>query len=441
MKSILRPLVLAALLVFIITPIVRHSKQEEIPVRLTFTGLFAFIVFIFLYPCLAVSGPVQTGLTATGDSASTAYWNPAAMTLLDNKELEIQVLAGYAESEFEVTSTNIDGKRVTENDGSAVIPSIYYIHPINENWRMGISINARLGFGADFSDNWAGRYFIDEWALGFVGCDPVIAYRVNEKLSVGGGLSINYSAYHTESAVKNIDPSYGDGRMELDASDVGLGFTLSALYELSKKTRFGIVYRSEIDPEVEGDPEFDNLDSTRTSMLASSNILGKDVKIDLVSPQKVQIGFFHKFENNIDVMADLLWIDFDQFGFKQISLGDASLQLDRTEYQDIFACTVGIGYPVNDKWALNSGVLYASKGVKDENRSFFLRLDRIIGIGIGTTYTLNQYKRIGINLNYYDLGEAPVETKNLPLVGSLTGEYSKNHAIAIELFYQWELGG
>ena len=103
--------------------------------------------------------------------------------------------------------------------------------------------------------------------------------HLNDKLSIGGGLAINYAYYFQESAVRNIDPSYGDGEMELEASDVALGYMLSALLELSEKTRIGFVYRSEVDTEIEGEPELSNLSPAKATQIASSGVLGEDVKL------------------------------------------------------------------------------------------------------------------------------------------------------------------
>jgi hypothetical protein len=41
-----------------------------------------------------------------------------------------------------------------------------------------------------------------------------------------------------------------------------------------------------------------------------------------------------------------------------------------------------------------------------------------------------------MNITYYDLGSAPVST-NIPLVGTLSGAFSTNYAIGVDLTLRW----
>lgn len=41
-----------------------------------------------------------------------------------------------------------------------------------------------------------------------------------------------------------------------------------------------------------------------------------------------------------------------------------------------------------------------------------------------------------MNLTYYDLGSAPVSTA-IPLVGTLSGDFSSNYAIVLDLTSRW----
>ena len=47
-QSVLRPLAIATLLVFMVTPLARYSKQKKIPVWLTFSGLFLLVILLLI---------------------------------------------------------------------------------------------------------------------------------------------------------------------------------------------------------------------------------------------------------------------------------------------------------------------------------------------------------------------------------------------------------
>ncbi len=51
-------------------------------------------------------------------------------------------------------------------------------------------------------------------------------------------------------------PPIGIGEVELEGDDIAFGYDLGAMVEISKQTRFGIIYQSEIEPKFSGDVEF-----------------------------------------------------------------------------------------------------------------------------------------------------------------------------------------
>ena len=66
-----------------------------------------------------------------------------------------------------------------------------------------------------------------------------------------------------------------------------------------------------------------------------------------------------------------------------------------------------------------------------------LPLDRIWGIGIGMERTFNKKRRVNVNLNYYDLGKAPIDATPNQLVGRVVGEYETKFAILLDIGIVW----
>jgi len=81
---------------------------------------------------------------------------------------------------------------------------------------------------------------------------PSLAYRIDDRWSAAASAAITYSSFEQERAVRNLfDPGFGDGRSRLEADSVEVGFGLSMLYQSSERTRWGLAYRSEINPAPE----------------------------------------------------------------------------------------------------------------------------------------------------------------------------------------------
>ena len=383
---------------------------------------------------LANSGPAQSFISAHADSSIAAAANPAGLARLERPELLGQVLYFSSESTFRTDDDSFRPNRSSESDGSMAVPSLFYARPFSDQLVFGTSVTVPGGFGEDFDDDAPSRYLVDEWATGYVSIAPALAYRVNEKLSWAAGITANYSVLTYESAVFNGAGS-SDGRMELEADAWAFGFQLGLLYEMSTKTRFGVGYRSKIEPELDDKPDFSNLSASRRTQLDNAGVLDQSIEIDMAFPAIMTAGVWHEFDSGLELAWDLIWIDFSEFGLSQITVGETSIERDSEQFQDGYGSSVGVAYPVNDKWRIKAGALYLSE-MTDEDRTFMLRLDRIWGVGAGVEYTFNNRWIAGVNLNYYDLGEAPTE-QNIPVLGTVAGEYTDNKAIGIDFTLRW----
>jgi long-chain fatty acid transport protein len=257
---------------------------------------------------------------------------------------------------------------------------------------------------------------------------------VNEQLSVGIGVNLNYALYDYQTAVFN-GPGQPDGKMELRDSAFGVGFQLGTLYELTPMTRFGLTYASATTSRFSSTPELSGLSSQREALLPVG-IRNNSVTLESKFPQHVGAGAWHEFADGKSATLDVIWVNFSQFGLSSATLGGQSIEVNNQRYNDIWAASAGMKWPLDDKWTLRFGAAYASSGVDAENRSFSLRLDRVIAGGVGTEYRWGKDRVVGVNLTYYDLGSAPVNA-SIPLLGTLSGNFTSNYAIGLDLTLRW----
>lgn len=380
-------------------------------------------------------GPAHTGLTAGANTAATAAFNPAGMTRIAETEAVGDILVFYTESDFELKEGSSEGAGTTvSNDGLGAIPGAFLVKPLSDDWRLGLSLSVPTGFGSDWGETWAGRYIVQESTWFVVRLMPAVAYRVNGELSVGAGLTLDYTAADSSSAVRNLDGS--DGQATLETDGWALGFSLSALYQFSPRTRAGIVYTSENEPELEGTPEFTNVGPAREALLRAAGIWDQTIEVTSRTPQVLQTGVWHDLAGDISLMADLVWVDFSRFGGSHIAIGENTAVVN-PEYKDIWAASIGVEWPLAPTWRGAAGALYVSPGADDENRSLSLPLDRIYGLGIGVKKSFAKGRSWRLNLNYYDLGEAPIDTAPTPGAGRVVGDFSKKWSLGLDVNLQW----
>jgi long-chain fatty acid transport protein len=386
------------------------------------TLLFVLVVAHFAAgSAVASSGPVQTGLLAQADSAITAASNPAGLSRLEQTEWLGQLNVFVSDSTFEQDTPS--GPEVTDSDGSLVAPFIYYARPLNDKWTVGGSVTG-MGFGEDVGGEGPGRYLIDEWALVLLKLAPAVSYRINEKWSVGAALNINYTYYSFETAVFN-GVGNPDGRMEIEADDINFSPQIGLLYEFSDTTRFGLNWTGESNPELSDTPEY----TGGTGPL-------EEVKIESTMPQMIGAGVWHQFSGGSAVTVDALWVEFSKFGMSEVYLNNGSIETKNQDFEDAWLFTLGYTYPISPKWLLKGGVLYSTQFIKDENRTQNFKMDQMMGVGVGAEYQWGENINIGLNFNYYDFGEAPIEA-DVPGFGTFTGRYTKHDAYGLDFTIRW----
>jgi len=202
-------------------------------------------------PSMGVAG---AGANAVASDASTSFHNPAGMTRIKGKE--VMGTAGLLNAivKFDPDEdTPISGGNGGDAGGPAPILGGFYVHSLSDRWKLGANLITLTGAILDYDNDWTGRYLNTDVKLLTVTFFPTVAYRVNDWLSLGGGPQIIYA--DLELKAKGPPPN-GNGEVKIDGNDVAFGFGLGALVELSERTRFGVIYQSEIEAEFDGDVKF-----------------------------------------------------------------------------------------------------------------------------------------------------------------------------------------
>jgi long-chain fatty acid transport protein len=339
----------------------------------------------------------------------------------------------YTDSRTEFTVGGQSSDRTIESDAFIFLPGLYYARPLNDKWSVGIGPNAASGLGGTYNDSWAGRYLVKEWSLVFIGVAPSVAYRVNDNLSIGVTLSLNYSILTLEKAVFN-GINEDDGEFKLEADGIGVGGNVGLLYEFNPWTRIGVVYRSEMKAEDKGTPEFSGLSAARQTLLDNAGVLNQDISMDTNAPQSVLAGVFHDFDNRWTMSADVLWLDFSNYNIDNISIGDTTISKESSNYKDMWAVTLGAIYTLRPDWSLRGGALYLSSGMDEEDRTIFARYDAMWAVGAGVEHEFKNKRKVAVDITYLQFGDGEFTTSNVPAVGgTISGKYDKNYGIALSV--------
>lgn len=356
--------------------------------------------------------------------ADTSWSNPAAMTYLDEDQLLLGLQVIVPTVEFDVESAEtaglMPGIPVAGDDGgnagvAAGIPSIFYVKPLSDDWRFGFSVAGLMGGGYDYGEDFVGRYSVERVELQGLGFTPTVGYRVNDKLSLGAGVSVIYTLMEQDIALRQPGPT--DGKVKFEGlSDWGLQGILSLTYEISDRVLLGVVYRSEMDVELEGDIKLSNV---RLPLPTKG-----DANIDWTNPQWLDLGLRFELPNSTKLFLNLGWQEWSSFSDNVISVGNDGRvgTLDRN-WDDTWYAGIAVKHSFNEKSALTLGFSYDSSPVEDEYRTLDMALDELYKVSASYSWKGGKFD-YAVGATLYLFGNTPIDQTSQGV--RVVGDYDSN---------------
>jgi long-chain fatty acid transport protein len=331
-------------------------------------------------------GRAFAGASAVAADASTAYFNPAAISRFDDSRISAagHLIVPYAEFDNDGSSiTNsaspLSGKN-SETKKTALVPNFYYTHPLNDRWSLGFALNAPFGLESSYEDDWFGRYHALDSALLTVNVNPTVAYRVNDQLSLGGGISYQYLDTTLSNAVDSAaacsaagdtDASCAakhggfanesaDSEVEISGDAGAWALNLGLLYELDAATRIGVAWRQGFDYTADGEADFDRSSSCAADPFCSGATQDADVEASIELPSILSVAAFHQLNDRWAIMGDVTWYQWsvlDEVPIERKSDGE-SLSTLELEYDDTFRYNIGARYRYDERWTFRGGLAF-----------------------------------------------------------------------------------
>jgi long-chain fatty acid transport protein len=241
-------------------------------------------------------GVASAGAEAVCRDASTSWHNPAGMTRLEGNEFMLTTGLVKTNVKFDSDSPGGDGGNA---GGYAPLGAAFYTRSLSEDWKLGASLIVISGALLDYDDDWVGRYECQKTSIFTVTLTPSIAYRINDQWSIGGGVNLMYGELELDAAIP-LPGGLPDGQASLDGDDVDVGFSLSALFEPSERTRLGVVYCSKVEPSFSGDLSIEPVGLS----------IGTD--LEMTFPQFVRVGIYHELNKKWALLGTVAWEDWSE---------------------------------------------------------------------------------------------------------------------------------
>ena len=361
-------------------------------------------------------GTVGVANTVNTWGADSAWAQPAGMVDLKEDTVGVTGLTVlYPEMKFDSSVAEAGGSDGGNAGEAAIIPSQFMVKRLSDRTSVGLAITAPLGGAMDYGDDFVGRYGAQMVALQGLGISPSIGYKVNDRLALGAGVTFTYTLFDEDVAI-NLPESAPDGKVKMeDLDDWGYQPFLGLTYHFSERVMLGVVYRAEMDVDLEGDLKFRGVP-----------LPGGDVKLSWDNPQWLEAALRFDLANNYYVATNLGWQDWSQFSENELEVTPGVTVMDR-DWKDTWRTGIAFGHMSGTRgWSF--GLSYDSSPVTDKNRTIDLPMDE--QIQAGASYFMEGKKfsyALGASVMYAGDGKVDQTAQNV----RFKGEFDTNLILSL----------
>ena len=314
---------------------------------------------------------------AAGGALSSMFWNPATITQVPGvvSETGMAGIVTHASQNptFATAPPSLGGGSLLSLGGVANSAELglpfnsYFSYQLNPSIWLGMSVNAPFGLMVNFPELWAGRNYGLPSSLKTYNATPTIAWRINDWISVGAGVQIQYA----KSDLRFGFAPAAFSEFTLDGlKGWGYGATVGVTLTPGPRTTIGIGWRSGIDQKVDG-----TLSVNPVLPGATPGSISTTVSL----PDTVSAGIRHRFDERWTLMGTVEWTNWSRLGtviFTGPTGGVATVGTPTGpvavalpfQYRDGWFFSGGAEYQWSERLALRSGIAFERSPVSDQVR-------------------------------------------------------------------------
>lgn len=422
-------------------------------------------------------GNAYAGAAAVAEDASTIFFNPAGMTNLPGSQV---VAAGHIivpGADFGNDGSHVNpmltggtpfaGSLPGSDDDAGetgLVPNLYFSTQLSDRLFAGVGINAPFALATEYDDDWVGRYHAIRSQISTLNINPSLAYKVNERISLGGGVSAQYIRTTLSNAVDfgsvcfglegkgflpagtcsgaGVLPLQADGQAKVKGAGWGFGFNLGAMIHVTDHTRIGLAYRSTVDQSLEGDGTF-RVPANFQAILNMGIPLfsDTDVTAGVDLPESASISLYHAFNDQWAFLADATWTKWSRFEELHIKFDNPS-QPDTVQpenWDNNMRYSIGATYRPSEKWIFRAGAAYDETPISRTTD----RTPRIPGndrtwLSVGMGYRLSDNLSMDAGYSHLFIDDTDLDALDHSTGHQLIGTYeSKVDIFSAQLNYKF----
>jgi long-chain fatty acid transport protein len=358
-------------------------------------------------------GNAFAGGAAAAEDASTVYFNPAGMTYIQGTQVVGAVHFIKPSAEFTNNGSTLGLGVGNGGDAGdlAYVPNLYFVTDMTPSVKFGIGLNSPFGLKTQYDSTWIGRFQAIKSSLETININPSVAYKINDQLSVGAGVSAMWiqAELSKQASASSVVTIKGD--------DVDVGYNFGAIYQITPDTRFGIAYRSKMNERLEGQASF-----TGALAFASGPVTAK-----VILPDNFSASIFSKLDDKWDLMGDITWTQWSRFKTLNIirDPSGAPLSVNPENWHNTLRYSLGASYHFNDDLKLRAGLAYDEEAIDDQFRTARIPGNDRKWLSLGASYQVSTAGKVDVGYAHLFISDAPINhIESGPPASTLKGSFA-----------------
>lgn len=359
-----------------------------------------------LYQGSAAGNADSTYGTAKGGEPGSMYLNPAAITTVPGTQIQLGLITVAPGITYEGNSV-YTGEKLSQDADDKVwpIPHAYVTHQLNDDWWIGLGMYTRFGLGAEYDEDWFGRYNIYDVSIKSFNIGPMVAWKAADWISLSAGLSVQYFDITLKQKIdaaglsgmrKANDPAFSplDVDQDLCADGVGVGVDLGVMMTPVEKVNIGVGYHSQIKQDLDGEAKYAKPAPIAAAVPMLFNNTGIEGEVTL--PDMVMSAITYDVTDKLTVGLGLTytaWSTYDELRIKFDSLGAVGMKEKASEkdWDDAFRYAAGMTYKLDDAITLRASYTYDESPMNDKHLDYIVPGDNRHIMAVGAGYAMEDW--------------------------------------------------
>jgi len=192
---------------------------------------------------------------ATADNPSAIYYNPAGISQLpEGQNVRGGIYGIYLDPTYQQhgSSTTFHNQ-----DKLAAVPNLFYTYnPKDSILSGGVGLYSPYGLALRWPQKTGFRTVGEQGGLTYITLNPVLALKLSDRLSIGGGLTVNYAKIDLRQGL--FWPAQNNDGFKFQGTGWDVGYNLGGLFKLTDQFSLGASFHSGTKVDFHGHTEDHN---------------------------------------------------------------------------------------------------------------------------------------------------------------------------------------